>query len=317
MWFGRHSVPAGIDLASVGSVVTIGAYDGLHIGHEVVLDKVRSEARRYGARSVVMSFEPTPKEFFAGEYGSQRLMSFRQRFIRLRDLDVDLFFCPRFDTQLANESARSFVRHWLVDVLHCRHIVVGDDFRYGRQRAGTFDTLTSAGRDFGFTVERTESVCKDGERVSSTAIRAALQAGDLGLAERLLGRSFAIEGRVRHGKKLGRTLGYPTANLAVRRRLCPPHGIYAVTVNGAGLTNHAGVASLGTRPTVDDHGQVLLEVHLFDIERDLYGERLEVSLRGFLRAEEKFASLDLLVAQMNEDEKTAREILAAAGVCAQ
>ncbi|MEO0579867.1 MAG: riboflavin biosynthesis protein RibF, partial [Pseudomonadota bacterium] len=228
-----------------------------------------------------------------------------------------LFFCPRFDTQLANESARSFVRHWLVDVLHCRHIVVGDDFRYGRQRAGTFDTLTSAGHDFGFTVERTESVCKDGERVSSTAIRAALQAGDLGLAERLLGRSFAIEGRVRHGKKLGRTLGYPTANLAVRRRLCPPHGIYAVTVNGAGLTNHAGVASLGTRPTVDDHGQVLLEVHLFDIERDLYGERLEVSLRGFLRAEEKFASLDLLVAQMNEDEKTAREILAAAGVCAQ
>lgn len=310
MWFGRHRVPAGVGLTTSGSVVTIGAYDGLHIGHEAILSRLKELGRELGARTVVMSFEPTPKEFFAGSNGTERLMSFRQRYVRLAELGIDLFYCPRFDARLSQESAERFARHWLADVLHARHIVVGDDFRYAREREGTFETLGRAGRELGFAVERTESVCIDGERISSTAIRRALTAGDLATANRFLGRPFALVGRVVRGKELGRTLGYPTANVRLRRRLVPRHGIYAVTVSGGGLERQPGVASLGTRPTVDTAGEVLLEVNVFDSAPNLYGKRIDVELHHYIRSEQKFASLDDLVAQMHDDAATARRLLA-------
>ncbi|MEM8983567.1 MAG: bifunctional riboflavin kinase/FAD synthetase [Pseudomonadota bacterium] len=312
MRFCRHSVPRSLGLEDTGSVVTIGAFDGLHRGHEAIVTRVCAVAQKHRARSVVMTFEPAPKAFFAKTKGSDRLMCFRQRFQRLQSLGVDIFFCPRFDAELASESADEFVQHWLQTILNCRHVVVGDDFRYGRDRVGTFDTLLAAGDAYGFSVESTDSVLVAGERVSSTAIREALRHGNIDRVSRFLGRPYAVVGRVRHGKKLGRTLGFPTANLSLHRRLVPRHGVYAVRVSGPGLTNHAGVASLGTRPTVADNGAVLLEVHLLDFSRDVYGQRLRVEFIDYLRPEARFESLDAMVTQMHSDCDRARAVLTAA-----
>ncbi|MEM1262617.1 MAG: bifunctional riboflavin kinase/FAD synthetase [Pseudomonadota bacterium] len=306
-------MPESVGLVSTGSVVTIGAFDGLHVGHETIVNRVCTLAAQRKSRAVVMTFEPAPKAFFAGTKGDDRLMCFRQRFERLQQLGVDMFFCPRFDAELANQSADDFVRHWLLEVLHCRHIVVGDDFRYGRERTGTFASLRSAGQSFGFEVERTDSVVVGGERVSSTAIREALRLGQIYRVSEFLGRPYAVVDRVRHGQKLGRTLGFPTANLSLHRRLVPRHGVYAVRVSGAGLTNHAGVASLGTRPTVADNGAVLLEVHVLDVSRDMYGQRLRVEFIDYLRPEARFESLDAMVVQMHNDCDRARHALAMAG----
>ncbi len=292
-----------------GSVVTIGAYDGLHLGHQALLERVRERARQDDRMAAVMSFEPMPKEFFAGDKPPARLMRFREKYDALSDLGLDVFYCPRFSSAMRSITAVDFVRRILVHGLSVRHVVVGDDFRFARRREGDLETLKSLGRSLGFTVEAVASVSVDGLRVSSTAIRDALLLGDCRAATALLGRPYRMSGRIVRGRRVGRSLGYPTANVDLRRRLCALDGIYAVRVRGLGEGPMDGVASVGRRPTFD-LDTPLLEVHLFDFDRDIYGAYIHVDFIERIRGVEKFSSAAELVAQMERDADNARSILA-------
>ncbi|WP_405222609.1 bifunctional riboflavin kinase/FAD synthetase [Lentisalinibacter sediminis] len=293
-----------------GSVLTIGAYDGLHLGHRRILDRVLEEARALGANPVVMSFEPTPKEFFSEERPPARLMRFREKFRAFRDYGIRGFFCPRFDHRMADIGVKEFVDALLVEGLRVRHLVVGDDFRFARHRSGGVEDLIRAGERAGFNVEQMPSVVVDGIRVSSSAVREALAAGDMEQARRFLGRYYRMCGRVIRGQRLGRSLGYPTANVNLCRRQSPVMGIFAVRVAGIGDTLRDGVASVGTRPTVNGT-KPLLEVHLFDFDDEIYGRYISVEFIAKLRDEARFADLGALTEQMHVDAAQAREILAA------
>lgn len=297
-------------LGDEGAVVTIGGFDGIHIGHQALVARVAAASARLGVPGVVMSFEPLPKEFFAPEAAPARLTRFRERFGLLDALGVDGFFCPRFDADMAAIGVDAFIDELLVGALGVRHLVIGDDFRFGHRAAGGVDDLVAAGARHGFDVEQIGSVFLDDVRVSSTRVRQALADGDMTWVRRALDRTYALTGRVVAGEKLGRTLGYPTANLRLHRRTSPVSGIFAVRVAGVGDGWRDGVASIGTRPTVDGVG-VLLEVHVFDFSGDLYGLRLEVELVEKLREEARFDSLDALVEQMHRDADAARRVLAA------
>lgn len=293
-----------------GSVVTIGAYDGLHLGHQRLLSQVAEAAARRELPSVVMSFEPMPKEFFAGENPPARLMRFREKFEALAEAGIDVFFCQRFNEQIRNISAETFIRRLLVHALNVRYLVIGDDFKFAAGRAGNIELLERAGRALDYDVERVASVTVDGERVSSTAIREALAAGDMERARRFLGRWYRMSGKVIKGQRLGRSLGFPTANVNLNRRLSPVMGIFAVRVAGLGPEPLDGVASVGTRPTFMGTEPVL-EVHLFDFDRDIYGTYIHVDFIARLRSEEKFDDVRELVEQMHRDSAAARAILAA------
>ena len=293
-----------------GSVVTIGAYDGLHVGHQALLGTVLDRARADRLAAVVMSFEPMPREFFGGDLPPARLSRFREKYEALAALEFDLFYCPRFSPAMRDIPAVDFVRRILVHGLNARHVVVGDDFRFARRREGDFDTLRDLGAALGFGVSGTPSVMADGIRASSTATREALAEGDCRRAARLLGRSYRMSGRITRGRKVGRSLGYPTANVDIRRRLCAVDGIFAVRVHGLAGGPHDGVASVGTRPTFGID-KPLLEVHLFDFDADIYGEYIHVDFIERIRGVEKFADADALVAQMHRDADNARRILAA------
>jgi len=306
----RHLSNLPFEQLANGSVVTIGSYDGLHPGHRKLLDRVRSEASLRGVPSVVMSFEPTPKEFFSAASPPARLMRFREKFDALAEHGVDIFYCPRFSVAMRGITADAFIRRVLVHGLNARHIVIGDDFRFARKREGTMAELERAGRAMEFSVERVGSVMVEGIRVSSTAIRDALAAGDVARATALLGRPYRMSGRVIRGRRVGRSLGYATANVDLRRRQSAVAGIYAVRVHGLPEGPVDGVASVGTRPTFDLI-KPLLEVHLFDFDRDIYGEYIHVDFIEHLRDEERFASVSDLVAQMRIDEENARLALAA------
>jgi riboflavin kinase/FMN adenylyltransferase len=292
-----------------GTVLTIGNFDGVHVGHHAIIERL-GELRGGTLRSCVMLFEPTPREFLSPETAPARLMRLSEKLEALARSSLDQVLCLRFDRGLAQMPPARFVRELLVEGLGVAHVVVGEDFRYGSRRTGTLETLRAAGRRDGFEVSVAPTVRHDGERVSSTRVRAALAAGDFELARRLLGRPYTMSGRVIHGEKLGRTLGYPTVNLPVRRRRTPLHGIFAVRVDGAGPPGMPGVASLGTRPTVAGEG-LLLEVHLFDFDGDLYGRRLEVRFVEHLRDEAHFESLEALERQMALDAQQARQVLGA------
>ena len=292
-----------------GSVVTIGAYDGLHLGHQALLTEVLERARADRNAAVVMSFEPMPREFFSGDQPPARLSRFREKYEALADFGFDLFYCPRFAPGMRKISAIDFVRRILVHGLNARHVVIGDDFRFARQREGDINTLERAGRALDFTVSGTPSVMVDGLRVSSTVIRDALAEGDCRRAARLLGRPYRMSGRVTRGRKVGRSLGYPTANVDIRRRQCAVDGIFAVRVHGLKDSPFDAVASVGTRPTFAIE-KPLLEVHLFDFDRDIYGEYIHVDFIEKIRGVEKFAGADELVAQMHRDADNARNILA-------
>jgi riboflavin kinase/FMN adenylyltransferase len=292
-----------------GSVVTIGAYDGLHLGHQALLTEVLERARADRNAAVVMSFEPMPREFFSGDQPPARLSRFREKYEALADFGFDLFYCPRFAPGMRKISAIDFVRRILVHGLNTRHVVIGDDFRFARQREGDINTLERAGRALDFTVSGTPSVMVDGLRVSSTVIRDALAEGDCRRAARLLGRPYRMSGRVTRGRKVGRSLGYPTANVDIRRRQCAVDGIFAVRVHGLKDGPLDAVASVGTRPTFAIE-KPLLEVHLFDFDRDIYGEYIHVDFIEKIRGVEKFAGADELVAQMHRDADNARSILA-------
>jgi len=295
-------------LCPQGSVVCIGAFDGLHLGHRALVRHAAGRARALGLPLVALSFEPLPREFFAPDAPPPRLLLPRAKFEGLRALTADVVGLLRFDARFASMSPAEFVRGVLVDQLQAREAWVGPGFRFGHKRAGDFATLQTLGAEYEFAAGEIAPVALDGDRVSSTRVRAALQAGDFALAARLLGRPYAIGGRVVRGNQLGRTLGYPTANLRFGRKVPALSGIYAVRVHGVAAHAWPAVASFGTRPTVDGR-EPLLEAHLFDFEGDLYGRRIEVEFVARLRDEEKFPDLPTLVAQMHRDAEQARAVL--------
>lgn len=298
------------DLVARGSVATIGSYDGLHLGHQKLLRKVLEYAQAEGLPSIVMSFEPTPKEFFSQARPPARLMRFREKFEALAEFGVDVFFCPRFDEAMKNISAATFIRRILIHSLNIRHLVIGDDFRFAQDRAGHLQMLQQAGAALGFSVEEMSSVIVDGIRVSSTVIRDALWKGDMQQARRLLGKDYRMSGRVIEGNRMGRKLGYPTANVNLNRLQSAVMGIFAVRVSGRSWGPLDAVASVGTRPTFAGT-KPLLEVHVFDFDQDIYGEYIHVDFIARLRSEEKFDDVKDLVEQMHRDSALAREILAA------
>ena len=258
-----------------GSVITIGSFDGLHRGHQAVIGRLRALAERHGEPSVVMTFEPTPKEFFEPRQAPPRLMRLREKAEALAALGVDRFVVIHFNAAVSRMAAEAFAQDVLHRGLGARHIVIGEGFRFGSRRAGTAAVLREIGAAQGFTVEEVAPVEFDGERVSSTAIRAALARDDFAGAARLLGRPYRISGRVIEGQRLGRTLGFATANLRLYRRASPVAGIFAVRVHGVASGVVEGVASLGTRPTVNGI-EPLLETHVFDYAGDLYGRYIGV-----------------------------------------
>lgn len=298
----------GQSLCPQGSVVCIGAFDGLHLGHRALVDRAGERARALGRAAVALSFEPLPREFFAQGVKSPRLLLPRAKAEGLFELGCDGVGLLRFNAALAAMPAEHFVRAVLVQRLAAREVWVGPDFRFGHGRTGDLALLQAMGRELGFSAHSIDPVLQDGARVSSTRIRSALVAGDFAAAASLLGRPYAVSGRVVHGQQLGRTLGYPTANLRYQGKTPALRGIYATWVHGVGAMPWPSVSSFGTRPTVEGI-EPLLEAHLFDFDGDLYGRRITVEFVAHLRDEEKFPDLPTLVAQMRCDERAARDLL--------
>jgi riboflavin kinase/FMN adenylyltransferase len=293
-----------------GCALTIGNFDGLHLGHRAVIDNLANRGRTLGLPTVVMTFEPHPLEYFLGENAPSRLMRLREKAAGFRRLPVDYVVVMRFNRRLADLEAKCFIEDILWRRLKVRHLVVGDDFHFGKSRRGNFAMLTDAGKTFGFTVEDTGSFLIDDARVSSTLIRDALMSGDLGAAKRYLGHSYSICGRVVHGQKRGRTLGYPTANVLLYRKNTPLSGVFAVIMSGPDGYRHAGIANVGTRPTVGGSSSIILETHLFDFNQDIYGHYVEIHFQYKIREEKQFVSLDALKDQIADDILTAKKIFA-------
>lgn len=293
-----------------GCVATIGNFDGVHRGHQHMIAAVRAAAVRLGLPAAVITFEPTPREFFEGDAAPARLTRLREKLEALASYGVDRVLVLRFDRRVQAMGATEFVERLLVDGLGVRHMVVGHDFHFARRREGNLALLQEAGKRHGFTVEEVGRYMDEGERVSSSLVRDALGRGDLERARKLLGRPYRMAGRVRRGAQLGRTLGFPTANLALHRKVVPLWGVFAVRVSGAGLADHPAVVSLGTRPTINGT-EPLLEVHVFDFDGDLYGRYLDVDFILRLRDERRFETIDALVAQMHLDAAAARAALGA------
>jgi riboflavin kinase/FMN adenylyltransferase len=291
--------------------VTIGNFDGLHLGHQAMLARLQDVARARGLPSCVLSFEPHPREFFTPEQAPARLSSLREKAECLQRTGIDRLHVFRFDRAFSALSPEAFIEQVLGHTLQARYVLVGDDFRYGAKRAGDFALLKQAGASLGFDAEFLPTVEVAGERSSSTAVRQALAAGELAHAARLLGRPYSISGRVVHGDKLGRDIGFPTANIQLKHNRPPLQGIFAVELCGLNGEPLPGVASLGKRPTVKGADAVpVLEVHLFDFSTDIYGRRVRVDFLHKLRDEEKYPDLDSLVAQIRRDVDNAKQFLA-------
>ena len=288
-----------------GCVLTIGNFDGVHLGHQQVLNQVSEKAQLLGFPSVVMTFEPQPLELFAKQNAPARLTRLRDKFVQLGKLSIDRLLCVNFNHHFANLDAEVFIRDLLVAQLGVKFLVVGDDFCFGKNRQGNFAMLQQAGLKFGFEVVSTQSFCLQQFRVSSTAIRDALAGDDLKSAAQMLGRDYSISGRVSHGRKLGRTIGFPTANIPLKRCVSPVSGVYVVKAFGLAEQPIGGVANIGQRPTVNGVRQQL-EVHLFDFHANLYGKQLEVALLHKLRDEKKFESFEALKQQIELDADAAR-----------
>jgi riboflavin kinase/FMN adenylyltransferase len=275
-------------------VLTIGNFDGVHRGHQALLAHVTARARAGGRPSAVMTFEPHPREFFAHERRPTRLTSLREKLELFQAAGVDRVYVCRFNARFAALGAQAFIDELLVRGLAVEHVIIGDDFRFGRGREGDFERLRAAGELYGFSVATLGTVVMDGERASSSAVREALEQDDLARAERLLGRPYAISGRVEHGLKLGRELGFPTANIQLKKRALPLAGVFAVTVTGGGLSDAPGAASVGVRPTLADGLRPTCEVHVLDRSIDLYGRHVSVRFCHKLRDEARYDGLDAL-----------------------
>ena len=292
-----------------GCVATIGNFDGVHLGHQAVFRALKEKAERHRLPATVILFEPQPMEFFRPEQAPPRLTRLREKLQQIRNCGIDRVLLLEFNRTLAGMSPKAFIDQVLVQGLGIRHLYVGDDFRFGAGRAGDFELLAAVGREAGFEVESMDTVSHQACRISSTRIREALLAGDLATAEACLGRPYQIFGRVSHGHKRGRTIGFPTLNVPLHRRVSPLRGVFAVTVQGIARDDLPGVANLGTRPTVSGGDRPLLEVHLFDFQRDVYGAHVGVTFVQRIRDERKFDSFDDLRRQILLDAAQARKIL--------
>lgn len=290
---------------SGGCVATIGNFDGVHRGHQAILKRLRERAAELDVPSCVVIFEPQPREFFGPDTAPVRLTRLRDKLELLAGEGVDFVLCLAFNRRLRELSAAEFVHAVLVEGLGVHHLEIGDDFRFGCDRAGDFAFLKAAGEAEGFTVEAAATVELDGMRVSSTRVREALAAADFPLAEHLLGRPFSITGRVLHGQKLARQLGTPTANVQLKRRRVPLSGVFLVSVELDGQ-RRPGVANIGVRPTVKGDGNAHLEVHLLDFAANLYDRRISVTFHRKLREEQRFASLEALKSAIDADVAAAR-----------
>jgi riboflavin kinase/FMN adenylyltransferase len=299
-----RSVPVA---ARAPAALTIGNFDGVHVGHQVMLTRLRDAARAGGLAPCAMTFEPHPREFFAPDQAPTRLTSLREKLELLAAHGMDTTYVMRFDYRFAQIAAEDFIERILVRGAGARYLLIGDDFRFGARRSGDLNVLKRHAARLGYVVEAMTSVVADGERVSSTAVREALAAGRLARAARLLGRPYSISGRVVRGDGLGRKLGYPTANVQMKHNRPPLTGIFAVEVRGAGDKPLRGVASLGVRPTVKQQGAApVLEAYIFDFDRDIYGRHVRVDFFQKLRDEEKYQDLATLTRQIGRDVENAR-----------
>lgn len=285
--------------------LTIGNFDGVHLGHQAMLSRLKQAANKLGIATCVMTFEPHPREFFAPDQAPTRLTSFREKLEQLAKSDVDYVRVYRFNYDFAKINPEEFICELLQKELSVRWLLVGDDFRFGARRAGDFAMLNALSKQHGFEVEEMPSFLIDDQRVSSSRIRKALDEGDLQIADRFLGRPYSMSGRVVDGDKLGKKLGFPTANIQIKHNRPPLSGIFAVNVHGAVKSAPSlalpGVASLGVRPTVHKNGKPVLEVHLFDFNQPIYGYHLRVDFLHKLRDEEKYPDLDILIQQIKKD----------------
>jgi len=283
-----------------GCVATIGNFDGLHLGHQHVINQLKSVAEIKNQPSVIIFFEPQPVEFFAPHQAPLRLSRLRDKIIQMGEMNVDFLLCLEFNHHLASLTAEQFVFDILVKKLNIKHLVIGDDFRFGKNRTGDFSYLQQCGHAAGFEVENTHTLLIDNERVSSTRIRQCLARNDLVSVRQLLGRPYTLSGRIAHGKKLGRELGFPTINLKMGKRPIAINGIFAVLVKGLDNRVLRGVASIGTRPTVNGVGTIL-EVYILNFTQQVYGCRVDIEILHKLRDEEKYDSLNALTVQINQD----------------
>jgi riboflavin kinase/FMN adenylyltransferase len=291
--------------------LAIGNFDGVHRGHQMLLAQLREAATRLGLETAVMTFEPHPREFFAQRAGDlskapTRIASLRDKLQSLANAGVDRVIVEHFNAHFAALTPEEFVSKVLVDGLHVKWLIVGEDFCYGARRSGDIGTLMDAGRRYGFEVMALPAVTNGGARISSSAIRQALAAGDFGHARQLLGHGYTVSGHVVHGEKLGRTLGYPTMNLRIAHRRPALSGVFVVQVHELAPQPLPAVASFGVRPTVDDSGRVLLETHIFDYDQQCYGKLIRVEFLAKLRDEQKYSDLASLTAAIGDDEPQAR-----------
>ncbi|WP_448568696.1 bifunctional riboflavin kinase/FAD synthetase [Thalassotalea ganghwensis] len=295
------------EFSAHGCALTIGNFDGVHLGHERVIKALVKKASLANIKSAVMVFEPQPRELFSPDTAPARLTRLRDKYILLKRLGVDYLICVNFNRQFAQLSADDFIEKLLVEKLHIKELIIGDDFQFGKNRVGDFSLLKLAGEKYNFSVTDTASYKLENCRISSTAIREALEQGNLSSAATMLGRRYAIIGKVFHGDKRGRELGFPTANILLKRRVSPVAGVYAVkvTTQDGGFY---GVANIGNRPTVAGLRQQL-EVHIFDFNQVLYGQTIEVALLKKLRDEKKFTSLDALREQIALDKENAQQVI--------
>jgi len=290
-----------------GCVLTIGNFDGVHLGHQRVIKALVEKAKLLNCVPAVLVFEPQPQEVFAPKTAPARLCRLRDKYSLLAKLGVKRLICVNFTMKFASQSAEHFIEHLLVNQLGIKHLIVGDDFHFGKNRTGNFSMLKEAGRQYGFDVSDTKSYKMADCRISSTAIRQALQQDKLNDVEGMLGREYSIIGKVFHGDKRGRQLGFPTANVLLKRRVSPLSGVFAVKVDTK-LGQFDGVANIGARPTVKGIRQQL-EVHIFDFDRNLYGQCIEVIIKKKLRAVMKFDSLEALTKQISKDCEQAKKAL--------
>ncbi|MDA1342917.1 MAG: bifunctional riboflavin kinase/FAD synthetase [Methyloglobulus sp.] len=294
-----------------GCILTIGNFDGVHLGHKAVIDKLAERGKSLSLPIVILIFEPQPLEYFLRDKAPPRLTRLREKVTQFAKLPVDDLVIVRFNKQLADYDAEQFIDEILVERLNVKHLVIGDDFRFGKARQGDFALLKEKGEVRGFTAEDTGSLLVNDQRISSTLIRNALSKGDLEQAEAMLGHRYSICGRVIHGDKRGRTIGYPTANIGMARKNLPISGVFAVTMTGIDGLEIEGIANIGVRPTVDGSNKVVLETHLFDFDRDIYGNKVTVHFKQKIRAERRFRTVDELKEQIVADVAEAKNIFAA------
>ena len=290
-----------------GCVGTIGAFDGVHLGHQELMSRLVAKGKELALPTVVICFEPLPREYFAPAEAPARLMSFKEKFIALRKLGIDRVLRIRFDERFRSMTAEDFIQHVFVEGLGVKYIVVGDDLRFGQDRKGDTNVLRAAGEKQGFEVVDTASVLDDGERISSTRIRQCLENADFDEAEQLLGQAYSISGKVVYGRQVGRTIGLPTANMELHRFRAALSGVYAVEVSGFDGKTYQGMANIGTRPTIGDRVKAILEVHLLDYSGNLYGKTIDVVFRHRIRDEMKFDSIEELKQTIHADIEKGRE----------